>query len=115
MSGHDFPESERWAAPPRANGELVFEAPWESRAFGLVHALCDAGTLGWEEFRQALIAEISAWERESSGREYRYYERWLAAAETLLQGREFVARADLEAKASELAARDDHAGSHSHT
>ena len=27
------------AAPPRDNGELVFAAPWESRAFGLALAL----------------------------------------------------------------------------
>ena len=31
------------AAPPRSNGELVFAAPWESRAFGLAMALHDGG------------------------------------------------------------------------
>ena len=33
------------AAPPRRNGELVFEVPWESRAFGVALALCEAGAL----------------------------------------------------------------------
>ena len=27
---------------PLENGEVVFEAPWEARVFGLAHALCDA-------------------------------------------------------------------------
>ncbi len=46
------------AAPPRDNGELVFAAPWESRAFGVALALHDAGRIEWEDFRQTLIAEI---------------------------------------------------------
>src|SRR5260221_8957055 len=50
------------AAPPRDNGELVFAAHWESRAFGVALALHDAGRIGWEDFRQTLIAEIGAWE-----------------------------------------------------
>ena len=45
-------------APPRRNGELVFEAPWESRAFGMAVALCEQGLFEWEEFRRCLIAEI---------------------------------------------------------
>ena len=52
------------AAPPRANGELVFEEPWESRAFGLAVALHDAGVVDFEDFRARLIAEIGAWEAE---------------------------------------------------
>jgi hypothetical protein len=50
------------AAPPRDNGELVFAAPWESRAFGLALALNEAGLIEWEDFRRALIREIGAWE-----------------------------------------------------
>ncbi|MBA3434616.1 MAG: nitrile hydratase accessory protein [Actinobacteria bacterium] len=76
------------AAPPRVNGELVFEEPWESRAFGLAVALHDAGVLDFETFRARLIAEIGAWEAEhhASGKGYRYYERWLSALEwTLLE------------------------------
>ena len=34
------------AAPPRANGELVFAEPWESRAFAMAVALCEAGGPG---------------------------------------------------------------------
>ena len=54
------------AAPPRLNGELVFEAPWERRLFGLTMALVERGAIDYESFRQNLIAEIGRWGR--SGR-----------------------------------------------
>ena len=50
------------AAPPRDNGELVFEAPWQSRAFGVVADLVDAGSFSWNDFRQQLLGAIQAWE-----------------------------------------------------
>ena len=50
------------AAPPRQNGELVFQAPWESRVFGLAAALRDRGLFAWDEFRVCLIAEIADWQ-----------------------------------------------------
>ena len=49
-------------APPTENGELVFEAPWEARVFALAHHLCDAGLYSWDDFREALIAEIAQWD-----------------------------------------------------
>ena len=42
------------AAPPAANGELVFEAPWQARLFGMAWSLCDAGLFEWDEFRAKL-------------------------------------------------------------
>ena len=45
---------------PRRNGELVFEAPWESRAFGMVAAYLETTGLEWEHFRRHLIAAIAA-------------------------------------------------------
>ena len=57
-------EAEGPAAPPRSNGELVFEAPWESRAFGARDRAAERRRCDWEEFRGRLIAEIGAWERE---------------------------------------------------
>ena len=47
------------AAPPRSNGELVFAEPWESRAFAMAVALCEAGVFTWREFQGALIARIA--------------------------------------------------------
>lgn len=94
------------ASPPLANGELVFEAPWEARAFGLAHTLCDAGCFTWEEFRERLIAEIARWEaRAAPGEPYRYYERWLAALERLLAEKGLADASALSARARELADR----------
>ena len=50
------------AAPPRTNGELVFESPWESRLFGLTMSLHEAGLFDWEEFRSLLIEAIGIWD-----------------------------------------------------
>lgn len=94
------------AAPPRDNGELVFAAPWESRAFGVALALHDAGRMDWEEFRQALIAEIGAWEAaHPSGDGWSYYECWLRSLERVIGGQGLVGAGDLRARAALLAAR----------
>ena len=45
-------------APPRLNGELVFEAPWHGRAFGICVALLEREGLGWDAFRPHLVAAI---------------------------------------------------------
>ena len=45
---------------PRSNGELVFSAPWESRAFGMAVALHEQGAYDWDAFRDRLVAEIGA-------------------------------------------------------
>jgi nitrile hydratase accessory protein len=94
------------AAPPRDNGELVFAAPWESQAFGVALALHDAGRMDWEEFRQALIAEIGAWEAaHPSGDGWSYYECWLRSLERMISGQGLVGAGDLRARAALLAAR----------
>ena len=87
------------AAIPRQNGELVLQAPWESRAFGMAVALCEQGLSDWDEFRACLIAEIAAWEREHSlDAEYCYYERWLAALQKLLEDKGLCAPQEIEAR-----------------
>jgi nitrile hydratase accessory protein len=70
------------AAIPRRNGEPVFNEPWESRAFGIAVALCERGLCSWDEFRDQLIAEITA--SDGCGSHSSYYERFLAALENLL-------------------------------
>jgi hypothetical protein len=45
-------------APPRRNGELVFAAPWQARAFGMAIALLERQGLGWDAFRRHLVAAI---------------------------------------------------------
>ena len=64
---------------PRRNGELVFEAPWESRAFGMVAAYLESTGAGWDHFRPHLIAAIAA-----SPNDTPYYESWVHALEDML-------------------------------
>jgi nitrile hydratase accessory protein len=90
------------AAPPRTNGELVFAEPWESRAFGLAMTLADTGAFEWEEFRQALIARIAAWD---GAEPYRYYRCWLEALERVLVAGGLVTGAALDQRVAALAAR----------
>jgi nitrile hydratase accessory protein len=90
---------------PRRNGELVFEEPWQSRAFGMVVALHRQGLYDWDDFRDRLVAEIGRREDDDGGR---YYERWLAAFERLLAERGVLDAEDVAARARQLAAHDDH-------
>jgi len=81
-------------AAPRRNGELVFDTPWEGRAFGMAVVLSNQQTYDWEAFRAQLIAEIASAEarQETSS----YYERWLRALETVVVERGLVTVADID-------------------
>src|SRR5262249_39657380 len=92
------------AAPPRRNGELVFDAPWQSRAFGLTVALEEARRLSWDAFRKRLRAEIAAAERSAT---FNYWACWLAALEKTCAAEKLCVTDELEAVVHELAARPD--------
>ena len=91
------------AAPPRSNGELVFAAPWESRAFALAMALHDGGLFEWEAFRQQLIAAVARAEAAAGG--FSYYRCWLEALQTLLDRQGLVDAAAVDDRTAELACR----------
>jgi len=95
------------AAPPRKNGELVFESVWEARLFGMTMALHEAGCFTWDEFRTRLIAAIADWERRSGGSDagWSYYACWLVAFEGLLAAKGLCASDVLEERVEILAAR----------
>lgn len=95
------------AAPPRRNGELVFEVPWEGRLFGLTLTLHDQGHFEWEEFRQRLIRAIARCEREAAagGAPFRYYQAWRAALEDLVAAKGLCAATEVDTRARRLAAR----------
>jgi nitrile hydratase accessory protein len=78
------------AALPRRNGELVFDAPWQGRAFGLALALVQQLGLPWSAFQKHLIAEIAA------RPEAAYYDCWVAALERLLLERRVASADEIE-------------------
>lgn len=80
-------------ALPRSNGELVFAAPWEGRAFGIAVALNEGGAYEWGEFQRNLAEEIAAAPPDDEG--LVYYERWLASLERLLLDDGIITREEL--------------------
>ncbi len=100
------------AALPRKNGELVFEAPWEGRAFGVAVAMSDLGLYDWDAFRQRLVAEIG--EADARGDPSTYYQRWLAALESLVLERGFVAPDELEGRTAEYLSGEREDDDHDH-
>lgn len=93
-------------ALPRKNGELVFEQPWESRAFGLAVGLSEAGVLPWPEFREALICAIQESENISDGRTY--YEQWASALERMALDKGLVTEEGLQGRAQWLEEESRH-------
>src|SRR5579875_3668066 len=87
------------AAPPRANGELVFDEPWQQRLFATTMALCEGGAFTYEEFRQRLIAEIDATRSP-------YWWSWQDALEHLLAVRQVCQPDELAARAEIFAEHD---------
>jgi nitrile hydratase accessory protein len=92
------------AAVPRTNGELVFDAPWQSRAFGMAVGLHQRKLFRWDEFRDRLIAEIAAHPGgdPSTSLAALYYRQWLAALERLLEEKGLVSRTAIDERAQEL-------------
>lgn len=92
------------AAPPRRNGELVFQEPWEGRAFGLAVALGDARLFPWEAFRRGLMSAVAAADRCPKGEERPgYYENWLAALQKLLAEKGILTTTEVEVRMRQFA------------
>lgn len=66
---------------PRENGELVFDAPWQSRAFGMAVSLSQQGLFTWDTFRAELASAIK---RNNQNGLTEYYLCWLEALEVCL-------------------------------
>jgi nitrile hydratase accessory protein len=99
-------------APPRANGELVFDEPWQSRAFGMAVLLSDAGVFTWPQFQAALAARIARWESDD-GHSWQYYRHWLGALEDVLSACDTVPTDHVTVRANALALRP-HGHDHRH-
>ena len=100
------------AAPPMTNGELVFEAPWQGRVFGIARGLAEQGIYDWDDFRARLIEQIAAFDRGAGttggGGQYRYYEHFLRALESLLVERGLIAPGELTQRIETFVARPHH-------
>lgn len=84
-------------ALPRKNGELVFQAPWEGRAFGLAVVMSEKGQYEWDEFRSRLVEQVS-----NGGDSY--YVSWLTALEGVLLATGIVTTDEIAARAAEYLA-----------
>jgi len=88
-------------AVPRKNGELVFDAPWEGRVFGMAVTLTESPVASWDAFRDRLVAEIAA--AEAHGDTSGYYERWLASFERLLLDTGVLSAEELDTRTAAFA------------
>ena len=89
------------AAIPRRNGEPVFNEPWESRVFGMAVGLCERGFYDWDEFRERLVAEISA--ADARREESTYYERFLRVLQRLILEKRICDDTEIDLRIAELA------------
>lgn len=98
MSVDDGMALDGTAAPPQANGEIVFEALWQARVFGMARALCEKGYFDWDEFRQCLISEIGG----PNGNLIPYFEHYLAALARLVDDKSICDASELMARFVEI-------------
>jgi nitrile hydratase accessory protein len=108
-------------ALPRSNGELVFDAPWETRAFGLAIGLGREGVYEWEDFRRRLIGEIGAWEAEhptaaedAEKEGWNYYDHWLTSLEGVLLEGDLMTAQEVEDRVQKIADEQAHEHDHQH-
>jgi len=91
--------------PPMANGEVIFEVPWQSRVFGLARVLCEAGHFSWDEFRERLIARIDARKTSQADDTYQYFDCFLQALTDVLADTGLCSSLELEGRFDEFSAR----------
>ena len=90
--------------PPMANGEVLFEAPWHGRVFGMAVALHEAGVFNWDEFQQQLIDVIGVWDRSAQDADdYQYYEHFQTALQQLMVKKNLLSLDDLAHRQTHLA------------
>lgn len=117
LSFTDFDTGSGAHALPRSNGELVFDAPWQGRLFGLVVHLCEAGSFEWDEFKTHLIAVIDESGITDVCDPAVYYRQFgeafcrLAAEKRFFDGAALDARTEVEVG---RLAHDDHDHDHHH-
>lgn len=103
--------------PPMANGEVIFDAPWQGRVFAIAVALSEQGVFAWAEFQQSLIDAIALFDANTGASvavsEYQYFDHFQLALENLLAQKEVVLNSALSEREQAFAARP-HGHDHSH-
>ena len=100
--------------PPMANGEVLFEEPWQGRVFGMAVALQESGIFTWSEFQASLIEVVGAWDRDAETTDpYEYYDHFQSALDALLASKAVVSRVDLQTRTTAFAERP-HGHDHHH-
>jgi nitrile hydratase accessory protein len=97
---------------PRENGELLFESPWEARAFGLAVALHESGAFEWKLFSETLGDEIT--KAEAAGETSTYYERWVRALNRVTASEELVLPAEMSERSERVLREEVHEHDHDH-
>ncbi len=97
----------REATGPPGEDDVVFDAPWQARAFALTVALRREGDFPWEAFQTRLVEELEASEEDSTAAENTeaaYYDAWLTAFERLLLEAEVLDDEELTERVAAFAA-----------
>ncbi len=98
-----LPEMEGAAAYPRKNGEPVFDAPWQRRAFGMVVQLHVSGMYHWDEVKRRLIHEIAAGPCATAPADApQYYYQWVEAFWKLLIELKILSAQEIETRTEEF-------------
>ena len=104
-------------AVPRSNGELIFDAPWQGRLFGLVVHMCQAGSFEWDDFKKHLIEVIDASGVDDVCDPSVYYRQFGEAFSRLVAEKEFVAADLIDERTrleTERLSHNDHDHDHDH-
>lgn len=98
-----IPDLDGDLAYPRRNGEPIFDAPWQSRAFGMVVSMNKAGIFEWDEFKDRLIQRIArhSGPDAATADAARYYECWTAAFFDLLVAKNLLAATEIAERQQE--------------
>ena len=111
--------------PPMANGEVIFDAPWQGRVFAMAVALSEQGVFVWAEFQQSLIDAIGLFDAKADASvdasveadQYQYFDHFQLALENLLAQKGVVLNAALNEREQAFADRPhghDHSHDHDH-
>lgn len=71
--------------PPRQDGELIFDAPWQARSFAMAVKLYESGWFSWQQWSERLAQNIARYEQTGEiVSSHDYYSVWQQTLEQLI-------------------------------